>query len=158
MLACGSSLRRDSSSKIEGSGVALPHYDSFHSVHSLAYFETLDDAAFFAVNSLAVFVLTASFNIHLLRPVASGDSKAIGHVVQASKNMFILEERSPTARVRRLPREQALMSEPKPPYRRTPTMIIGLHPMLFCAQMLSSGRAVDLAHPPPAPVSAVVQH
>jgi hypothetical protein len=57
------------------------------------YFRALDDAGFSAANSLAedVFVLTASFGIHLLRPVAPGDMKAIGKVVQASKNMFIAE-------------------------------------------------------------------
>jgi acyl-coenzyme A thioesterase PaaI-like protein len=57
------------------------------------YFKALDDAAFFAVNSLVedAFVLTASFGIHLFRPVSSGDMKAIGKVVQASKNMFIAE-------------------------------------------------------------------
>jgi acyl-coenzyme A thioesterase PaaI-like protein len=57
------------------------------------YFKALDDAGFFAVNSLVedVSVLTVSFSIHLLRPVSSGDMKAIGKVVQASKNMFIAE-------------------------------------------------------------------
>jgi uncharacterized protein (TIGR00369 family) len=62
-------------------------------MHGSVYFKALDDAGFFAVNSLVedVFVLTVSFSIHLLRPVASGDMKAIGKVVQASKNMFIAE-------------------------------------------------------------------
>jgi acyl-coenzyme A thioesterase PaaI-like protein len=57
------------------------------------YFKALDDAGFSAVNSLVedVFVLTASFGIHLLRPVSSGDMKAIGKVVQASKNLFVAE-------------------------------------------------------------------
>jgi uncharacterized protein (TIGR00369 family) len=68
-------------------------YHSVHAVHGSVYFKALDDAGFFAVNSLVedVFVLTASFNIHLFRPVASGDMKAIGKVVQASRNMFIAE-------------------------------------------------------------------
>ena len=93
MLVCGSSLRRDLSSRTDDSGVVLPHHHSIHAVHGPVYFKALDDAAFFAVNSLVedVFVLTASFGIHLFRPVSSGDMKAIGKVVQASKNMFIAE-------------------------------------------------------------------
>ncbi len=68
-------------------------YHSVHAVHGSVYFKALDDAAFFAVNSLVedVFVLTVSFYIHLFRPVASGDMKAIGKVLQASKNIFIAE-------------------------------------------------------------------
>jgi uncharacterized protein (TIGR00369 family) len=68
-------------------------YHSVHAVHGSVYFKALDDAAFFAVNSLVedVFVLTVSFNIYLFRPVASGDMKAIGKVVQESKTMFIAE-------------------------------------------------------------------
>ena len=93
MLVFDSLPRKDLSSKTEGSGVALPDYRSVHAVHGPVYFRALDDAGFFAVNSLVedVFVLTASFGIHLLRPVSSGDMKAIGKVVQASKNMFIAE-------------------------------------------------------------------
>jgi len=93
MLVCGSSLRRDLSSRTDDSGVAPPDYRSVHAVHGPVYFRALDDAGFSAANSLAedVFVLTASFGIHLLRPVAPGDMKAIGKVVQASKNMFIAE-------------------------------------------------------------------
>jgi acyl-coenzyme A thioesterase PaaI-like protein len=93
MLVFDSLLRKDSSSKTEGPGVALPHYHSIHAVHVSVYFKALDDAGFFAVNSLVedVFVLTVSFSIHLLRPVASGDMKAIGKVAQASKNMFTAE-------------------------------------------------------------------
>ena len=93
MLVCGSSLRRDLSSRTDDSGVAPPDYRSVHTVHGPVYFKALDDAAFLAVNSLVedVFVLTVSFSIHLLRPVASGDMKAIGNVAQASKNMFIAE-------------------------------------------------------------------
>jgi acyl-coenzyme A thioesterase PaaI-like protein len=43
-------------------------------VHGSAYFKALDDAAFFAVNSLIedLFVLTVSFNVHLTRPISCG--------------------------------------------------------------------------------------
>ena len=68
-------------------------YHSVQAVHGSVYFKALDDAAFFAVNSLVedVFVLTVSFYINLFRPIASGDMKAIGKVLHASKNIFTAE-------------------------------------------------------------------
>jgi uncharacterized protein (TIGR00369 family) len=54
-------------------------------LHGSCYFKALDDAAFFAAASLveAVFVLTASFHISLLRPVRTGVIRATGRVVRA---------------------------------------------------------------------------
>ena len=62
-------------------------------VHGSVYFKALDDAAFFAVNSLVEdeWVLTASFNIHLVRPVASGEMTAKGRIVHVSRRLFIAE-------------------------------------------------------------------
>lgn len=59
--------------------------DFFHAagaVHGSVYFKLLDDAAFFAANSLVpdVFVLTASFSLKLLRPVTSGKLIGSGRV------------------------------------------------------------------------------
>ncbi len=57
--------------------IILPvNRELFHAagaLHGAMYFLALDNAAFFAVNSLVedVFVLTVSFNIYLLRPVRS---------------------------------------------------------------------------------------
>jgi uncharacterized protein (TIGR00369 family) len=70
--------------------------DFFHAasaVHGSVYFKALDDAAFFAVNSLVedVFVLTVSFNLYLTRPVSKGDMKATGRVVHRSRNLFVAE-------------------------------------------------------------------
>lgn len=70
--------------------------DFFHAagaLHGCMYFLALDNAAFFAVNSLVtdVFVLTVSFNIYLTRPVSSGVIKAVGKVVSSSKNQFIAD-------------------------------------------------------------------
>jgi len=58
--------------------------------HGSVYFKALDDAAFFAVNSLVtdVFVLTVSFHIQLLRPIASGEMRAVGKAFFSSKNLF----------------------------------------------------------------------
>ncbi len=61
--------------------------------HGAVYFKALDDAAFFAVNSLVkeVLVLTVSFNLYLTRPISDGEIKSVGKVVHASKNLFIAE-------------------------------------------------------------------
>jgi uncharacterized protein (TIGR00369 family) len=62
-------------------------------VHGVVYFKALDDAAFFAVNSLVedVFVLTTSFNLHLMRPVTEGVLIAKGVLVNATTNLFIAD-------------------------------------------------------------------
>ena len=62
-------------------------------VHGSVYFKMLDDAAFFAVNSLEteVFVLTTSFTTYITRPVAEGKMKAIGKVVNKNNTQFIAE-------------------------------------------------------------------
>ncbi len=53
----------------------------------------LDDAAYFAVNSVVTdsFVYTTSFNIQILRPVKSGKITANGELKFASKNLFIAD-------------------------------------------------------------------
>lgn len=70
--------------------------DYFHAanaVHGALYFKLLDDAAFFAVNSLVtdVFVLTVQFNLHLLRPVSRGNMIAKGIVIQDSPRLYIAD-------------------------------------------------------------------
>ena len=62
-------------------------------IHGSVYFKLLDDACFFAVNSLIedAFVLTTSFNIHITKPVSSGKIEAIGKVRFKSKNLFTAE-------------------------------------------------------------------
>jgi len=62
-------------------------------VHGSVYFKALDDAAFFAANSVVedVFVLTTNFNIHLLRPVKKGTLIAKGTLVSATKNLLIAD-------------------------------------------------------------------
>lgn len=70
--------------------------DFFHSagsVHGSVYFKALDDAAFFAANSLVehVLVLTVHFDLHLLMPVSSGKIKATGKVLKASGSLLTAE-------------------------------------------------------------------
>ena len=70
--------------------------DFFHAaaaVHGSIYFKLLDDAAFFATNSLVVeaLVLTANFTVNLLRPVSSGLLTARGKVLSAGARQFLAE-------------------------------------------------------------------
>lgn len=53
----------------------------------------LDDAAFFAANSLEreFFVLTTSFTTYLTRPVSSGRIRSEGRVVNHNKSQYIVE-------------------------------------------------------------------
>lgn len=62
-------------------------------VHGSVYFRLLDDAAFFAANSLEgeLFVLTTSFTTYITRPVVEGTVKAVGRVVNANQSQWIAE-------------------------------------------------------------------
>ena len=62
-------------------------------VHGSVYFKLLDDAAFFAVSSIVEdsFVLTASFNVYLLRPVSEGTMTGRGRVVHRSRRLYVAE-------------------------------------------------------------------
>ena len=62
-------------------------------VHGAYYFKLLDDAAFFAANSIVegVFVLTVSFNVQLLRPVSSGTLISRGTLVRSSKSLLFAD-------------------------------------------------------------------
>ncbi|AFL99303.1 uncharacterized protein, possibly involved in aromatic compounds catabolism [Desulfitobacterium dehalogenans ATCC 51507] len=69
------------------------YFHAANAIHGSVYFKLLDDAAFFAVNSIVedVFVYTVSFNTHLLRPISKGIIKAIGQLKFKSQNLFISE-------------------------------------------------------------------
>jgi uncharacterized protein (TIGR00369 family) len=64
-----------------------------HAAHGSVYFKALDDAAFFAANSLVedVFVLTTSFTIYMMRPVSQGRITAQGHVTHRTGRLFFAE-------------------------------------------------------------------
>jgi uncharacterized protein (TIGR00369 family) len=61
--------------------------------HGAVYFKAMDDAAFFAANSLIqdVFVLTVSFNVFFTRPISEGVMKATGRAVHRSRRLIIAE-------------------------------------------------------------------
>lgn len=63
--------------------------------HGTIYFKMLDDAAFYAANSLATdrFLLTTSFNLHFTKPVREGPVVAEGRWVSGRKRVFVAEAR-----------------------------------------------------------------
>ncbi|MCH2045433.1 MAG: PaaI family thioesterase [Saprospiraceae bacterium] len=73
--------------------ISEKYFHALGAIHGSVYFKLLDDAAFFAVNSIVqdVFVLTTNFNINIIRPVNSGKITAVGKVKFASRSLFIAE-------------------------------------------------------------------
>ena len=63
--------------------------------HGTVSFKMLDDAAFYAANSLATdrFLLTTSFNLHFTKPVREGAVAAEGRWVSGRKRVFVAEAR-----------------------------------------------------------------
>jgi uncharacterized protein (TIGR00369 family) len=68
-------------------------FHAANAMHGSVYFKMLDDAAFFAVNSIIqdVFVYTVSLNIQLLRPVSKGIIRSTGELKFRSNNLFIAD-------------------------------------------------------------------
>lgn len=62
-------------------------------IHGSVYFKLLDDAAFFAVNSVVhdVFVYTVTYQIQFLRPVNTGMIRSVGDLKFKSANLFIAD-------------------------------------------------------------------
>ncbi len=89
----GTNIKIEEEKAIIGLPVHPNYFHALEAVHGSVYFKLLDDACFFAVNSIVedVFVLTTNFNINLIRPVNQGYIEAIGKVKFASKNTFLAE-------------------------------------------------------------------
>lgn len=81
----------------EKAEITLPmdnrYFHAAQAAHGSVYFKLLDDAAFFAVNSVVkdVFVYTVSFNTQLLRPIKQGMVKSVGEVKFKSSELFIAD-------------------------------------------------------------------
>jgi uncharacterized protein (TIGR00369 family) len=82
----------DSEASIEAD-VRKDFFHAFGAVHGSVYFKMLDDAAFFAANSLEreLVVVTTSFTTYLTRPVSAGSLRAIGRVVNRNRSQFVAE-------------------------------------------------------------------
>lgn len=70
-------------------------YHAAGAAHGTIYFKMLDDAAFYAANSLATdrFLLTTSFNLHFTKPVREGRVTAEGRWISGRKRVFVAESR-----------------------------------------------------------------
>jgi uncharacterized protein (TIGR00369 family) len=75
--------------------VAPAHFHAAGAAHGTIYFKMLDDAAFYAANSMVeeVFVLTTQFNLFLTRPVVAGPLVAEGRWVSGARRVLIAESR-----------------------------------------------------------------
>jgi len=77
--------------------VTMPVRETFFhaagALHGSGMFRALDDAAFFAANSVVkdTFVLTVSFSIHFTRPVTGGTLTAKGRLIHHSRNLLVAE-------------------------------------------------------------------
>jgi uncharacterized protein (TIGR00369 family) len=62
-------------------------------VHGTVYFKMLDDAAFYAANSLVSdrFLLTTGFNLLFTKPIRSGPVRAEGRWVSGKRRVYIAE-------------------------------------------------------------------
>ena len=70
-------------------------YHAAGAAHGTIYFKMLDDAAFYAANTLATdrFLLTTSFNLHFTKPVREGQVVAEGRWVSGKRRVFVAESR-----------------------------------------------------------------
>jgi len=92
----------DSRLEIVEAGVARIHFrlseDHYHAagaVHGTSYFKMLDDAAFYAANSLVTdrFLLTTAFNLLLTRPLRAGPAVAEGRWISGKRRVYVADAR-----------------------------------------------------------------
>lgn len=87
---------------IEGEGRASIAFDVTENVyhaagaaHGTIYFKMLDDAAFYAANTLVTdrFLLTTAFNAHFTKPVRGGRVTASGVWISGRRRVLVAESR-----------------------------------------------------------------
>jgi uncharacterized protein (TIGR00369 family) len=92
----------DSELTVTGEGAARIAFtvdeSCFHAAgaaHGTIYFKMLDDAAFYAANTLVTdrFLLTTAFNLHFTKPVRAGRVVAEGRWVSGRKRVLVAESR-----------------------------------------------------------------
>lgn len=68
-------------------------FHAAEAMHGAFYFKCLDDAAFFAAQSVVMdcFILTASFTTYLTRPVPGGKLTCEGKLVSTQRTQWIAE-------------------------------------------------------------------
>ncbi|WP_380783247.1 PaaI family thioesterase [Sphingomonas sp. R86520] len=92
----------ESSLEIPEAGIARIHftideryYHAGGAAHGTSYFKMLDDAAFYAANSLVTdrFLLTTAFNLLLTRPLKVGPVIAEGRWISGKRRVFVADAR-----------------------------------------------------------------
>jgi len=92
----------DSQLSVTGEGTARIAFrvdeSVFHAAgaaHGTIYFKMLDDAAFYAANTLVTdrFLLTTAFNLHFTKPVRAGLIVAEGRWISGRKRVLVAESR-----------------------------------------------------------------
>ena len=70
-------------------------YHAAGAAHGTVYFKMLDDAAFYAANTLVTdrFLLTTSFNLHFTKPVRQGEVVAEGRWISGRRRVLVAESR-----------------------------------------------------------------
>jgi len=70
-------------------------YHAAGAAHGTIYFKMLDDAAFYAANSLVSdrFLLTTGFNLHFTAPIRTGKVVAEGRWISGKRRVFVAEAR-----------------------------------------------------------------
>ncbi len=71
------------------------HFHAAGAVHGTSYFKMLDDAAFYAANSLVTdrFLLTTAFNLLFTRPLGPGRVVAEGRWVSGKRRVYVADAR-----------------------------------------------------------------
>lgn len=71
------------------------HFHAAHAAHGTLYFKMMDDAAFYACNSLVTdrFLLTTAFNLLFTRPLKAGEVVAEGRWASGRRRVFVGEAR-----------------------------------------------------------------
>ena len=92
----------DSELEIASEGIARIRFTVdetvFHAAgaaHGTLYFKMLDDAAFYACNSMVTdhFLLTTAFNLHFTRPIRSGPVVAEGRWASGRRRVYVGDAR-----------------------------------------------------------------
>ena len=92
----------DSELEVTGEGAARIRfavtdkvYHAAGAAHGTIYFKMLDDAAFYAANTLVSdrFLLTTGFNLHFTAPIRAGNVVAEGKWVSGKRRVFVAESR-----------------------------------------------------------------
>ena len=71
------------------------HFHAGGAVHGTSYFKMLDDAAFYAANSLVTdrFLLTTQFSLNFTRPLGEGPVVAEGRWISGQRRVFVADSR-----------------------------------------------------------------